>query len=233
MKKNWTLYKYDMSMKRSYQICLLIAILAFGLQACKKASGDYPGDSFTYDMMYSKAYETYALNPLMKDSMGAILPPAGTVPFVGNAVAGVYDSEMGDMMLPYEYAKTDSDYVRAGLELVNPLAPTADNIAEGKRLYTNMCQVCHGAEGNGQGTIVANGKYKAVPPSYFAEGYIDMPDGKMFHSLTYGKNAMGSYAYALNKKERWQIILYINAMQDAWVAANAPATNIADSVVTQ
>jgi mono/diheme cytochrome c family protein len=210
-------------MKRSYQIFLLIAFVAFGLQACKQASGDYPGDSYTHDMMYSKAYETYALNPLMKDSMGAMLPPEGTVPYTGNAVSGIYDEEMGEMSLPYEYAKTDSDYTRAGNELVNPLLASTENVAEGKRIFTNMCAICHGAEGNGQGTIVANGKYKAVPPSYFAEGYIDMPDGKMFHSITYGKNAMGSYAYALNKKERWQIILYINAMQNEWLAANAPA----------
>lgn len=215
-----------MTMKRSYQIFLLIGLAVVGLQACKQASGDYPGDSYTTDMMYSRAYEPYALNPVMKDSVGAILPPDGTVPYTGNPIAGSYDGEMGDLSLPYEYAMTDSDYTRAGNELVNPLMASAENIAEGQRLFTNMCAICHGASGNGQGTIVANGKYKAVPPSYFAEGYIDMPDGKMFHSITYGKNAMGSYAYALNKKERWQIILYINSLQDAWLAANAPAATI-------
>ena len=42
----------------------------------------------------------------------------------------------------------------------------------------------------------------------------------------------GSYAYALTKKERWQIILYINSMQDAWLASNQPArTQVAETDV--
>jgi hypothetical protein len=47
-----------------------------------------------------------------------------------------------------------------------------------------------------------------------------MPDGKMFHSITYGKNAMQSYTYALSKSERWEVIAYINSLQDAYLAQN-------------
>lgn len=219
-------------MKRSYFLILMAAAVLTGLQACKKASGDYPGDSFTWDMMYSKAYEPYALNPLMPDSVGAMLPVNGTIPYPGNAISGQMDPALASISLPYEYAKTDEDYERAGLELINPLQATPENIAAGQHAFNNMCAVCHGTEGNGKGVIVASGKYGAVPPSYFDAGYIDMPDGKMFHSITYGKNAMGSYAYALTKKERWQIILYINSMQDAWLASNQPAqTQVAETDV--
>ena len=137
---------------------------------------------------------------------------------------------MGNVQLPYEYENTVEDYERSALEVISPIKPTPENIATGKVLYTNMCAICHGENGNGKGYIVTAGKYTAAPPSYFDPGYIDMPDGKMFHSITYGKNAMGSYAYALNKLERWQIISYINSLQNEWLAENTEAA--VEAVVT-
>lgn len=211
----------------------VIALLSFGvivMQSCKKASGDYPGDSFTWDMMYSRAYEPYALNPLMKDSMGAILPVNGTVPYAGNPMTGALDVAKAEMHLPYEYANTLEDYERAGIELVNPVSATPQSLDRGKQQFEIYCAICHGTAGNGQGVIVASGKYKAVPPSYFDQLYLDMPDGKMFHSLTYGKNAMGSYAYALTQEDRWNVINYINKLQTDWQLANGVAITPVDTV---
>jgi hypothetical protein len=48
----------------------------------------------------------------------------------------------------------------------------------------------------------------------------------MFHSITYGKNLMGSYASQVTPKQRWMIISYIKSKQHAAKssAAAAPAT---------
>jgi hypothetical protein len=43
----------------------------------------------------------------------------------------------------------------------------------------------------------------------------------MFYSVTYGKNAMGSYASQLSTKQRWMIIHYIKEKQS--LANNKPA----------
>jgi mono/diheme cytochrome c family protein len=40
-----------------------------------------------------------------------------------------------------------------------------------------------------------------------------MPDGTMFHSITYGKNNMGSYASQLTREQRWQVIKYVRTLQ--------------------
>jgi hypothetical protein len=63
----------------------------------------------------------------------------------------------------------------------------------------------------------------------------DLPEGKIFHSLVYGKNvAMGSHASQLNKEERWLVTQYVKYLQnggrmqrDVVVAdaAAVPATN--------
>ena len=58
-----------------------------------------------------------------------------------------------------------------------------------------------------------------------------MPDGKMFHSITYGRMPWVVMPMHLPRKS-WQIILYINSMQDAWLASNQPAqTQVAETDV--
>jgi hypothetical protein len=56
-----------------------------------------------------------------------------------------------------------------------------------------------------------------------------MPEGQMFYSVTYGKNAMGSYASQLSTHQRWMIIRFIKSKQLSGgggatdsTAANAP-----------
>ena len=34
-------------------------------------------------------------------------------------------------------------------------------------------------------------------------------EGSIYHTIYYGKNAMGSYANQLNEEERWQVVAYV------------------------
>jgi hypothetical protein len=53
----------------------------------------------------------------------------------------------------------------------------------------------------------------------------------MFHSVTYGKNSMGSYASQLSTKQRWMVIAYIKKKQEPAMAATAtPAADTAKAV---
>jgi mono/diheme cytochrome c family protein len=184
--------------------------------------------------MHSKAFETYSLNPELKDSMTALLPAAGTVPYTGNPMTGDYDYKKAVINLPYQLKNTPEDYERSATEVMSPLTVNETVLAQGKKYYTIYCQICHGEAGDGKGYIVTEGKYTAAPPSYFADGYIDMPDGKMFHSITYGKGAMQSYAYALSKEERWQVIAYINKLQNDYANKNnMTITSVADTTLRQ
>lgn len=155
-----------------------------------------PGYEYMPDMYRSPSYETYSSNPNFGDSMTARRPVAGTIP---------------RGFTPYPYPATAEGYEIAGKEYRNPLSPEETNIAEGKRLYQIFCVHCHGAEGKGDGSMVQNGKFPP-PPSY--SGLLkDLPEGKMFHSITYGKNLMGPHATLLNPEERWKVILYIQTLQ--------------------
>ena len=90
---------------------------------------------------------------------------------------------------------------------------------EGEALYGKFCVHCHGAAGLGDGKVGA--KLPGPPPAY--NGALkDLPEGKIFHSITYGKNSMGNHASILNTQERWTLVHYVQKLQ-------GPKTIVADS----
>jgi mono/diheme cytochrome c family protein len=54
-----------------------------------------------------------------------------------------------------------------------------------------------------------------------ADAYVKMADGTMYHSITYGKGVMGSYASQITKAQRWMIIKYIRTLQPKPTVAGA------------
>ena len=78
-------------------------------------------------------------------------------------------------------------------------------------LHLLDCVHCHGKKGKGDGTVPTNSEYPN-PPAYDA-GLKDLPEGKMFHTLQYGKNLMGSHASQMTKTERWQVVLFVQTLQ--------------------
>ncbi len=153
--------------------------------------------------MYRKlAYDPDQKNPNFKDGKTAQVPPAGTIP-VG--------------FTRFNYENTTEGMELASAEVTNPLAVNAQNLADGKALYTTFCSPCHGANGQGDGIVTTHG-YPA-PPSYSTGqssrggAMKDINDGRLYHTITYGLNAMGSYASQLSPEERWKVVMYVHKLQ--------------------
>ena len=172
-------------------LTLLIGIVLAGCEA----GGNDPGRVYFPDMMYSQAYETYTDNTVFEDSMTARKPVEGTIP---------------RGYTPYHYPNTNAGYDSAGRYVKNPLEPSEAALDNGEELYGIYCDVCHGPNGEGQGSIVKNGGYP--PPPSYSTRLPKITEGNMFHSITYGRNLMGSYASHLSYQERWEVILYIQKM---------------------
>ncbi len=86
----------------------------------------------------------------------------------------------------------------------------------GRQRYNIYCTPCHGATGDGKGIIT---KYKMVAVANFHHpDLINMPAGKIFHTITHGKNLMGSYGAAIDIPDRWAIIAYFRALQRSRLA---------------
>ena len=183
---------------------ILPATVIILLSSCSNDDPKKPGYEFMPDMYRSPSYETYSDNPNFPDSITARQPVAGTIAR-GDAIYTDYDR------LPYPYANTNEGYEEAGLKLKNPLENTPENMTEGKRLYENYCTHCHGATGKGDGLVVQrNGP---IPPSYSSDQLKNLPEGKMYHTIEWGKNMMGSHASQLTPTQRWKIIFYVITLQ--------------------
>ena len=101
--------------------------------------------------------------------------------------------------------------MRLRAELMSPLMTTKAHIEKGMEIYTQMCSQCHGEEGKGDGALSRNGHIAGIPS--YADKLKDLPVGKMYHTLTYGKGLMGSHASQLSQKDRWLVIEYIKVLQ--------------------
>lgn len=104
----------------------------------------------------------------------------------------------------------------------SPLNPAnnAKDLERGKVLYERTCASCHGVGGDGQGSIVQSGAYSGVPN--YADREITV--GSVHYVLSYGRNAMGSYAGQLTPGDRWRVAQYImNEFKKPVAAPAAPA----------
>ncbi len=174
-----------------------------------------PGKTYMPDMAYSRAYEAYAPNDLAKQNINYIpYPVEGTI-------------RRGDIF-PYTLPNDSNGYkMSAGVK--DPLPPLDTvQMKEAGRLFNINCAICHGAKMDAQGPLATGGKVPAVANLTLAQ-YIQMPEGTMFHSVTYGKGNMGSYASQLSREQRWMVIQYVKHHQASLGGSAASATPAAPS----
>ena len=176
-------------MKGLVKIFVLVFMVSL-IVSCKKDSR--PNYQFFPNMYESPSYETYGEYEIFPDEQSAMLPVEGTI-------------ARGYSLM--EYGSSNEEFERAKVELLSPLDSTQVDLDRGKELYEIYCGICHGTKGNGQGNLVKREKILGIP-SYDDAGRA-ITEGGAYHTIYYGKNAMGSYKNQLNEEERWQVIAYV------------------------
>jgi mono/diheme cytochrome c family protein len=178
-------------------ITIAVAVVATSCNDKRSTGWEYAPNMYEH-----LAPEYDSPNPNFKDGKAAQLPPAGTIP-VG--------------FTRFDYPNTRDGYNAASGAVKNPLVQDQQNLEEGKVLFEHFCSPCHGLTGQGDGTVVQHGF--PAPPSY-SKGQSsrggamkDLTDGKIYHTITYGVNAMGSYASQVSPEERWKIVMYVHHLQ--------------------
>jgi mono/diheme cytochrome c family protein len=229
-----------MSTRINQRLVLGTALAAVLVMASCNNTPNSPGVEYMPDMYRSPAIEAYvdygqdpyhftdSLAVAQRERQSARMPVAGTIPFSSDPAKAMFN-------MPYAYANTPEDYERAGIEVHSPMAMTQATVDQGKVIYAKFCQHCHGEKGEGDGTVVNNGGYPP-PPSYtnpVPPGLGSLPEGKIFHSITYGRNvAMGSHASQLNQEERWLVTHYVRYLQNGGKMPGEAAAPAADTTAT-
>lgn len=205
MKKHYKTIKFAFS-------TAFAGLLMAGFTSCGKHDAQSPGVEFMPDMYRSPSLEYYQVHTVDGDTLqNAMKPVKGTV-------ARGY--------IPYAYPNTAEGYEQAGANLHNPL-PMANREQwerDGEVLYSKFCIHCHGATGQGDGKVGA--KLPGPPPAY--NGTLkNLPEGKIFHTITYGKGTMGSHASQLTQEERWKLVYFVQKLQGPKESAATDSTKVA------
>lgn len=174
---------------------ILFFVLALVLSSCDRDRNS-PGWTFFPDMEQSQAYETWSKNPYMPG---------------GKTMAGPVEGTVAIHEYAYNFVKTPEDELKAA-SLENPLAGEFDE-ENARMLYNRYCLICHGAEGNGQGTLFTSGKYPMPPANFHAERAMGKTDGQLFHNIRVGYGVMGPHGFMMSVEDSWQLVNYIRHMQ--------------------
>jgi mono/diheme cytochrome c family protein len=197
---------------------IVVLVLAVAVWSCSDIKREQ-SPAYMPDMAYSRAVETYSdIDTLQKQGINYNRRPvAGTIK----------RGELAPFSIPADKG-TDTVNNYLARTIVNPLPPLNEvQMKEAERLYLVNCGICHGTALDGNGPLYKGGEgpYAAAPANLVSnDKYKFMPAGQMFHSVTYGKGQMGSYASQLSSTQRWMVISYVKMKQGGGASA-APAAD--------
>ncbi|MFU8773358.1 MAG: c-type cytochrome [Anaerolineales bacterium] len=113
------------------------------------------------------------------------LPPVGSVPIQGLSV------------IPEEFP-------------INPVPADEVSLQRGEILYSIHCEVCHGAEGFGDGPL--SGYFDRTPQNLVGPQITAEFDGSVYLTIVQGFGQMMPLAENLTPRERWDIVNYLRTL---------------------
>jgi mono/diheme cytochrome c family protein len=171
------------------------------------------------DMVRQNKVRPQTPSEFFPDERASRLIPEGTVPRGGPYVINGVELKMdGKPVYPYEDSPVNTGRIVGTTNWVpvSPLPMTRQLLERGQQRYQINCMPCHGPDGDGKGIT---SKYGMVAMANFHDKrLIDMCDGEIFNTITYGKNLMGSYGANVTVEDRWAVIAYVRTLQRSQLA---------------
>jgi mono/diheme cytochrome c family protein len=94
--------------------------------------------------------------------------------------------------------------------MVNPVKPTPESQAHARKVYGYDCALCHGANGNGKGDVVAD--LKLTLKDYTDPAALkDLSDGELFYIIKNGKGQMPSEGDRAKPEELWNMVILVRS----------------------
>ena len=125
---------------KNIKIFFILSLLLMVMSSCNQDKNS-PGYAYMadYDMYFTKYGKAYSASTILPNGQVNQPAPDGTV--ARNSTYYPFH--------PKGVADRVADQTKAGKALTNPMEPTEENIAEGKRQYDIFCADCHGFDGKG------------------------------------------------------------------------------------
>ena len=160
------------------------------------------------DMERQPKLRPQTANAFFDDGMSSRLPVAGTI-------ARSQPIHVGEKLVyPWQDSPVTTGLVAGTTNFVelNPLPVTDELLHRGQQVFDITCAACHSKVGDGNGTPKRIGAM-AVVGNLHDKRIVELADGELFNTISYGKNLMQGYAANLPVQDRWAAVAYLRALQ--------------------
>ncbi len=117
-------------------------------------------------------------------------------------------------------------------------------LARGKERFNIYCSVCHGYAGNGDGLVNqravalnANGQALWTAAKSLHDPTVNdaekNPTGRIFDTISNGRNTMGPYKDQIPVADRWAIVAYVKALQETGITPPGAEVVAADAAAEE
>ena len=91
----------------------------------------------------------------------------------------------------------------------NPVKPTPESVAQGKKIYSYDCASCHGATGDGKTDVAKDLK---IPDLTDPARLKDRTDGELFYIVKTGHGDMPPEGDRIKPEQLWDLVNYVRSL---------------------
>jgi mono/diheme cytochrome c family protein len=98
------------------------------------------------------------------------------------------------------------------MKMANPVTKDASSVGDGKALWTQHCQSCHGKTGKGDGP--KSGELKTEPGDMTAVETQKQPDGALYYKVAEGRKDMPSFKKKIpDADDIWSLVNFMRSLK--------------------
>ena len=188
-----------------FALCVLATVAVLGFRG---AHFRKPPLYIFPDMERQPKLRPQTANAFFDNGMSSRMPVAGTV-------ARSQPIRVGEKLTyPWQDTPLTTGLVTGTTNFVelNPLPVTDELLQRGQQVFNINCAACHSRVGDGNGTPKRIGAM-AVVGNLHDKRIVELADGELFNTISYGKNLMLGYSATLPIQDRWAAVAYLRALQ--------------------
>ena len=194
---------------RYFLLILALAVVTVVAVAGKRgALSRRPPIEIFPDMVRQPKLRPQTRNNFFPDQFSSQVAVAGTIPRTAPLQVGT------NLVYPWQDLPVNTGRITGTTNFLenNPLPVTAELLRRGQERFDIHCAACHTRMGDGN-SVAKRIAAMPVVANLHDKRIVELPDGEIFNTISYGKNLMQGYAANLDVGDRWAIIAYLRALQ--------------------
>lgn len=193
-----------------YFVLILVLVIAavIGIAGCRGTRFRQPPLYIFPDMERQPKLRPQTADGFFADGLSSRLAVPGTIPRGEPIHVGT------QLVYPWQDSPVNTGRVTGTTNFVetNPVPVTAELLQRGQEVFNLNCAACHSRLGDGNGVPK---RINAMPvvADLHDKRIVELTDGELFNTVSYGKNLMPGYAGNIGIQDRWAAIAYLRALE--------------------